>query len=149
MFFVVRRATLLVPSGPPRDPARRHLFICLTDPLGRKRETLLVCAATFRDGLPCDKACLLAAGDHSFITRASYVDYRYARIESAARIERAVKHGGFDVLEPVGSAVFDRVIGGFERSAFVAPHFRDFCRRASQIALSAPQMEVVLLPSSP
>ena len=149
MFFVVRRATLLVPSGPPRDPARRHLFICLTDPAGRQREVLLVCVTTLRDGLPGDRTCALAPGEHSFITRASYADYRFARIEAATRVERAVKCGWFGALEPVAPAVFERVSRGFERSPFVAPNLLEFYRCNSQICRSAPQMDVVPCPSPP
>lgn len=34
MFFVVRRATVLIPSGPDRDPDLKHLFVNMTDPIG-------------------------------------------------------------------------------------------------------------------
>lgn len=32
LFLPLKRATLLIPSGPQGDPHRKHLFILLTDP---------------------------------------------------------------------------------------------------------------------
>jgi hypothetical protein len=54
MFFVAKRATLLMASGPASDPDKKHLFICLTDSFGVQKETLVVSVSTFRQGLPAD-----------------------------------------------------------------------------------------------
>jgi len=59
MFFVVKRATLLIASGPASDPNKKHLFICLTDVVGTSKETLMVSASTHRAGFPADDTCHL------------------------------------------------------------------------------------------
>ena len=126
MFFVVRRATLLIPSGPADDPERRHLFICLTDPVGAERETLLVSISSLRPALPHDSTCRLFAGDHPFIRQDSFVAYRQARIEQAASIERGVQNGVRVPREILDGGIFARVCKGLTESRFVTPAILDF-----------------------
>lgn len=131
MFFVVRRATLLIPSGPADDSGRKHLFICLTDPTGEARNTLLVSISTLRSGLPHDPTCRLYAGDHPFIRQDSFVAYRQARIEPAAAIERGVESGLLVPREILDGAIFARVCKGLTESRFVTPAILNFYIAAS------------------
>lgn len=126
MFFVARRATLLIPSGPAHDPSRKHLYICVTDPVGAGRETLLVPVATLRQGEPNDPTCRLFPGDHRFFRHESYVNYRFARIDPAGKIEKAVREGNFVPDDILDGAVFARVCKGLTESRFVAPKIRQF-----------------------
>lgn len=126
MFFVVRRATLLIPSGPPQDPDRKHLYVCITDPVGAARETLLVPVATLRQGEPHDPTCRLFRGDHPFLRHESYVNYRFARIDPADRIERGVRDGVLVPHQVLDTAVFARVCKGLTESRFLAPRYREF-----------------------
>lgn len=132
MFFAIRRATLLIPSGPPDDPNRKHLFICLTDPVGELRETLLVSASTIRAGEPADLTCRLFPGDHSFIRQDSYEHYYFARIESEEKLQKGVKQGLFTPQGALDGAVFARVCKGLTESRFVAPHILEFYSKANQ-----------------
>ena len=131
MFFVVRRATLLIPSGPIEDLARKHLFICVTDPVGRERETLLVSVSTTRAGEPCDPTCRLFPGDHPFIRQESYVNYHQARIEPAGKLERGVKKGIFTPHEILDGAIFARVCNGLIESRLLAPRYLIFYRNTT------------------
>jgi hypothetical protein len=126
MFFVVRRATLLIPSGPANDPNRKHLYICLADPLGAAREALLVPVASVHEGEPHDATCHLYPGDHRFIRHESYVNYRFARIEQAERIEKGVRDGVLVPHDVLDGAVFARVCKGLQESRLVAPKIRAF-----------------------
>ena len=68
-FLPLRRATLLIPSGPRTDPNRKHLFILLTDPTvdaAGRSFVLMVSLSTVRAGVPHDPTCILYAGDHPF-----------------------------------------------------------------------------------
>ncbi len=130
MFFVVKRATVLVPSGPTNDPDRKHLFIFLTDPVGHEREVLMVPIASVRPGYPHDSTCLLYKGDHPFIRGDTYVNYQYCRIEPAGKIEIGVKNGLFVPRDPLDSAVFARVCKGIEESRFVAQKILDLYERS-------------------
>lgn len=130
MFFVVRRATLLIPSGPPDDPNRKHLFVCLTDPIGPGGDILLVSISTFRQGESHDPTCRLFPGDHPFIRRESYVNYRFARIEPASKIERGVQQGVFIPQQVLDGAIFARVCNGLAESRFVTPQVLAFYAKA-------------------
>jgi len=78
LFVPYRRATLLIPSGPARDPDQKHFFIVLTDPVRvmdhDAKHSLLVGVSTIYPNVPHDPACELHPGDHSFIHK-SYVFY--------------------------------------------------------------------------
>lgn len=132
MFFVVKRASLLIPSGPTHDPDRKHLFVCLTDPIGPNRDTLIVSISTLQPRLPHDSACRLFPGDHPFIKQESFVLYRAARVELAETIERGVKHRLFVPHEIVNTDVFARICKGLEESRFVRPEILDFYRRRGE-----------------
>ena len=84
MFFVIRRATVLIPSGPVHDPDRMHLFVCMTNPIGFEQSTLWVPVNSVRAGAFVDPACLIDVGDHPFIRAESFIHYQFARIEVRA-----------------------------------------------------------------
>lgn len=54
LFLPLRRATLLVPSGPDNDPDRKHLFVLLTDPVDDAtgvKSVLMVSLFSIKKGL--------------------------------------------------------------------------------------------------
>lgn len=124
LFLPLRRATLLVPSGPENDPDRKHLFILLTDPADAEagvRAVLMVSLSSIKAGLPHDPACLLYPGDHPFVKRNSFVVYQKARIEEAEKVLRGVKDGKLVPQNPMDSAVFARICKGLEDSRLTPP----------------------------
>lgn len=131
MFFVAKRATLLMASGPASDPDKKHLFICLTDSFGVQKETLVVSVSTFRQGLPADDACKLYAGDHSFIKHVSYIEYSKARIIPVDKLMNGVKLNLFVPKEPLETSVFARVCYGLEQSLMTSPKNREFYQLAT------------------
>jgi len=132
LFIPVRRATLLVPSGPEHDPNRKHLFILLTDPPNPDGEVLLVGVASVQERLPHDPTCLLYLGDHPFIRHKSYVNYAFARIEPVGKLVNGVKQGLFDPQGTLGEAVFARVCKGLLESRRTTPKIRKFYEDAQQ-----------------
>jgi len=114
-----RRGTLLVPSGPPNDLARKHLFIVLTDPCPSRGDVLLVNVPTIRRNH--DPACRLFAGDHPFLKHDSFVEYAMARIELAQGIATAVATGRMIPRDDLDGAVFARVCNGLTTSRFTKP----------------------------
>ena len=131
MFFVVKRATLLIPSGPLSDPDRKHLFICLTDSIGTNNETLIVSVSTFHQGLTSDISCQLYAGDHSFIAHPSIVNYMDAQIVAASKLMSGVAQGKLIAKEPLDTAVFARVCKGLGDSRFTSPKILSFYQVAT------------------
>ena len=131
MFFVVKRATLLIESGPANDPSRKHLFVCLTDVSGPDKETLMVSVSTWRAGFDVDDTCHLFAGDHVFIKHKSFIDYRNARIVEADKLIKGERQGLFVAMDALESSVFARVCYGLEKSPFTAPKHLKFYQRAT------------------
>lgn len=126
MPVVAAKGTVLVPSGPPNDPDRKHLFIFLTDPHGPADQVLMVPVCSEPPGGATDTACLLDGGHHPFLDRRSYVDYSRCRIEFASSISRGVENGLLVVREPVGDDVFTLIIAGLRNSGFTKPFALDF-----------------------
>lgn len=117
VFQPVRRATLLIPSGPAHDIARKHLFIILTDPVanplnGNKVSILLTSLSTLDVALPHDPTCILYPGEHPFVTRESYVSYHTSRIEEVEKISRGVASGILAVKESMDNSIVDRICFG-------------------------------------
>ena len=130
-----RRATLLIPSGPPDDPDRKHLFILLTDPRADDTGTasvLMVSLSTIRQGVPFDHSCLLYPADHPFVRRNSYVVYQRARLEAVDVVLRGIHSGHLVPQAALDGAVFARVCRGFEESRLTPPRLLDFYHRAAE-----------------
>lgn len=135
MFWVARRATLLIPSGPAHDPERKHLFVLMTDPVsvthGESEKVLLVGVATLNRKLPHDATCVLYPEDHPFIKRESYVNYRFARIEEAAMLTKGVGSGLLIPKETVAVEIFARVAKGLVESRHTTPRVLRFYQNAT------------------
>lgn len=130
MFNAVKRATFLYPSGPAKDPNRKHLCILLTDPVGPPEQILTVTVVTAGDNF--DSACVLNAGDHEFIKHKSYVAYATCRIDFASRIKECVASGEFSGREMLKEEVFKRVIEGLAKSKSVKPFVRQFLQDSNR-----------------
>lgn len=119
LFLPLKRATLLIPSGPQGDPQRKHLFILLTDPYADevgKPFVLMVSLSSVTSGVPHDPTCILHTGDHPFVKHEGYVVYQKARLEEAEKVLRGVKNGQLVPQDPMDGAVFARIFQGLKDS---------------------------------
>ena len=134
LFLPLKRATLLIPSGPQGDQNRKHLFILLTDPQddeAGKKCVLMVSLSTVRQGVPHDPTCILYAGDHPFVKHDSYVVYQKARLEEADKVLRGVKSGQLVAHDPMDGAVFARMCKGLEESRLTPAKLLTFYLKAT------------------
>lgn len=134
LFLPLKRATLLIPSGPQNDQHRKHLFILLTDPHDDEtgaKSVLMVSLSTVRAGVPHDATCILYAGDHPFVKHDSCVVYQKARLEEADKVLRGVKSGQLVPQDPMDGAVFARVCKGLEESRLTPPKLLAFYQKAT------------------
>jgi hypothetical protein len=131
-FLPYRKATFLIPSGPPHDPDRKHLFVILTDPQ-EDSDVLLVSLSSLRPALPHDPTCILVAGDHPFVRHDSFVFYRLARIVPVAALRRRVRDGTFIPREPMREEVFSRICQGLLASPHTTPKIKRFYRATSRL----------------
>lgn len=103
LFLALRRATLLIASGPQNDLERKHLFILLHDPVedgSAIKRVSMVSLSSVKVGTPHDPTCILFPGEHPFVTRRSFVYYSGARIEDANKLLKGIKDGIFIAHEP-------------------------------------------------
>lgn len=134
LFLPLKRATLLIPSGPQGDQDRKHLFILPTDPHADeagKNCVLMVSLSSVRPGMPHDPTCILYAGDHSFVKHDSYVVYQKARLEEADKVLRGVKNGQLVPQDPMDGAVFARICKGLEDSRLTPAKLLTFYLKAT------------------
>jgi len=114
-YIPLKQGTLLIPSGPPEDYDRKHLFIILTD----KDETgrhLIVSTSSVKNGKYYDKTTILESGCHSFITRESYVFYQMADIVRGEQLVKGVEGWLYTPKEPVSAQVFAAICQGLPQS---------------------------------
>lgn len=129
MSSIIRRSTLLIPTGSTADPNKRHLFVVLCDPVGRYGEALLVSISTTpNDGRRFDGTCLLSPGDHPFVKVDSFVEYRWARIEHESQLRQGLQGGAFIARDPVSEPVFKRILDGVRMSPFTERRIVTFLR---------------------
>lgn len=117
---------LLVPSGPGEF---KHLFALLIDPVvvagyGSQPRVLLAGLTSIKAGCTFDDACILKAGEHPFITHDSYVEYRFARWDTAEHIGDLVQSGVFSKKEPCSPDLLQKVVNGALRSRRISREFK-------------------------
>lgn len=116
-YAVAKKATLLMPSGPQEDG--QHLYIIVTNPCDESK-TLLVTLCSIKDGRFHDPSCIVEVGEHPFVTKRSYVDYRLSRIVRCDHISKCVAGWTFTPKADVSDSLFARVEGGIEKSDFTS-----------------------------
>lgn len=134
LFLPLKRATLLIPSGPQGDQHRKHLFVLLTDPNDNEfgeKSVLIVSLSTVKPKLPHDSTCILHPGDHRFVKHKSYVVYQKARLELVEKICRGVKNGQLIPHGPMDSNVFARICQGLMASRLTPRKLLDFYLKAT------------------
>lgn len=127
----MRKGTLLILTGPVE-----HLFFICNDPTFYPRFAkdcfLGVNISSIKTGIEFDKTCLLRPGDHSFVSRPSYVFYEKAQIFGSESAQQRVATGEFRTHEMCGDRLFGRIIEGFTESPFVTPkiltYVNAYCR---------------------
>ena len=126
VWLPVKRATILLPSGPAQDADRKHLFIVLTNPAAEDDKVLIVPVNTVVDGVTHDGSCHLYYQDHLFIEHKSFVKYRFLRLQSAEKLCGGVDCGWFSPQEDLSQEVFDRVCHGLVMSKHTPPSMNTF-----------------------
>ncbi|HAT50383.1 MAG TPA: hypothetical protein DCS88_08615 [Alphaproteobacteria bacterium] len=119
LFIPCKKATVLIPSGPQRDPNRKHLFVLLTDPDPVRfgvESVLIVPISSVREGIPYDRTCVLESGDHPFIKHRSFVSYAWSRIEDVTKIMRGVQGGQLVAHKQVNEKIFGCICQGVDDS---------------------------------
>jgi hypothetical protein len=125
-YSVKRRSSLWIPSGPPNDPNRGHLFIVLTDPCpDDKILAVPVNSLTKRS----DTTCKLGKGDHARIHHESFAAYYRAQTYSVSVLEDQVSKKIIHDEGIVDEKVFARICAGVENSRECIPAHKAYYRK--------------------
>ena len=122
----VKRATILLPSGPDQDLDRKHLFIVLTNPAANDGRVLIVPVNTVEEGVAHDSACYLYYQDHPFIQHKSFLKYRFCQLRSAAKLCAGANANLFVPQEQLNEQIFERVCHGLVTSKHTPPYMNTF-----------------------
>jgi hypothetical protein len=109
-YQVLKKGTILIPSGTASDPDKRHLFVVCTDAC-KDGKHLLVPIATWTNEF-CDATCCLLIGEHRFIRHKSYVLYRKARVMVGTDLVKGVEEKMFSPDVPMNGQTFLRIANG-------------------------------------
>jgi hypothetical protein len=110
-----KMATLRIPSGPPGDPERLHLWIILTDPCPLQAN-LIVSVSSIQEGRFHDPTCLLTPGEHKRVTKPSWVEFRRCKAIHSYALTRGVAAWLYHADEPVTEVLFGRICKGLLES---------------------------------
>lgn len=133
-WLAMRRATLLVPSGPAHDPLRKHLHIVMNDPYpdaSQALKVLVVSVCSIPPNNIYDSSCSLFPGEHPFVVAPSYVLYQKAQLQDPVNLEAKVVAHEF-VAKPILDAnTFGYVVQGLQDSPYTAPYLLKYFAVAS------------------
>jgi len=95
-----------------------HLYIIISDPQLMPDQVVVVNLTGYRENILKDGSCVLERGEHSFITKKSYVYYRQAKCAKLNNLQNLLKLGGIEKLEDVSSEMLTRIQQGAANSQF-------------------------------
>lgn len=124
-YVVEPGSALLIPSGTNADPSKKHLFVCLTTAC-EQGEHLLVSVSSIKAGVFHDPTCVIAVGEHDFVTVPSFVEYRLAKTIDGARLKLCAENGIYIPKSPVSATLLARICDGLEDSSFTAAKLKKY-----------------------
>ena len=108
-----------------RNPDKKHLFVTLTNACPNGQH-LLISICSIMPGRFHDPACEIAIGEHEFITKPSYVEYRFPTTRPGTLITKCVEGWMYHQKEDLEDLLFDRVCHGVEESEFIPKWALDY-----------------------
>ncbi len=113
---IMVRDTVLIPSGPAQDGSQKHLHVVMCNPT--LAGMVLLVSITSCKNTYDDTTCILQAGDHLFITKESYVFYRFAQTRLVQHLLDEIKNKNCSLKLPIDEEIFNKIRQGFYRSRF-------------------------------
>lgn len=109
---------------PVTDDEIRHLRVVITDP-NEDNEFLTVSIDTYKSRFQ-DDSCIIQAGEHQFIKHVSFVNYRYAKVLSFAKIFNGLKQHIFIRKEDVSEELLRKIQDGAKKSKNLSREFKSW-----------------------
>ncbi len=108
---------ILIETNKEAGYFKSHLFVIILETEDHTRNTIIVNIQTIRNG-KYDKTVTLHKGDHPFIDKDSYVNYRLSKIVSLTDLEQKITNGTAVVKPPFDSVIFEKIRNGICKSPF-------------------------------
>ena len=110
--------------------AHSHLHVVVLDCEEHTGTTIIVVVESLVGRK--DTTTILKPGDHVFITRESYVNYRRAKTTSKVDLQRLLDSGKAKPLDSISSDVLARIQKGIVDSPFTPRYVVDHYRRKTE-----------------
>jgi hypothetical protein len=101
-----------------RMDSDRHLWVVLSDPEKNPEQVLLVNMTTSDERK--EKVCLLAPGDHPWITHQTCINFGDAVLTTLTKLLEAKDGGAVKLQEPLSEAVVKRILMAVPNSTRIA-----------------------------
>lgn len=108
-----------------------HLFVVLFDPTtypsegyGKRLCIVSVNFTSVTNEKKIDDACIIQAGEHSFITHESYVFYEKIQILDHQHVCKCVNDGIYRMAEKFTPVLLNRIVNGIQQSTFTPRKFK-------------------------
>jgi hypothetical protein len=117
--------TMLIDSG----PTGKHLHVVVWGPgqvnwLASLDQVILASVTTLYPNAPHDPACILAPGDHEFVTRDSWIYYRKLRVDTPQHVDHMIASGQWAAKAQCSAPLLQRIQNGLCQSRQVDRRFR-------------------------
>lgn len=96
-----------------------HLWIVISDPAADSERVVIV-NLTSHDDPAKDASCILDKGDHPWITHATSVRYKDARLAAESQLDELTRTARLKPQAPVSDAVLSKIFQGAERTELLA-----------------------------
>lgn len=107
-FALQRGAAFLIPSGPNNQ---MHLHVILSEKCDQGMH-LVASTSSIKDGMWHDQTTVLAAGEHKFITKPSFIAYQLLCTMPAAHIENMIARNYYKPQPPVTEELCKKIGDG-------------------------------------
>lgn len=134
LWQAIRRATVLIPSGPAHDPDRFHLHVVMNDPAADKHgqhKVIVVSVTSIPASNLYDASCTLFPGEHPFVHKHSFVLYARAHLADPADLVAKVNAGQYVAKPHLSEKTFKHVVDGLLDSPYTTPAVLAFFNKAS------------------
>ena len=100
-----------------------HLFVVILECNEHSEKTIIVNIQSAEGKF--DRTTILQIGDHEFIKRVSFVNYRLARIVTKSDLDGLAKSKKAKPKQPLSEEVFQRLCEGIMKSPFTSLEVRE------------------------
>lgn len=112
-----------------------HLWIVISDPAIDPDQVVIV-NLTSHDDPSKDTSCVLQAGDHPWVTDATCVRYKDARIVPEAQLDELIKNKRLRPQEPVSDEMLTKIFRGAELTELLPLKCRKILQSQGLIGLA-------------